>query len=51
MHLEEHSVDVFTGSPRGSLDDQKAILEMTEEVMSRLDESSFFVDKVSEPVL
>jgi hypothetical protein len=37
--------------PRGSLGEQAAVLEMAKNLMSRLDEPTLFLNKISEPVL
>ncbi|KAH3909625.1 hypothetical protein HBH56_158950 [Parastagonospora nodorum] len=48
--LRQDSTTATSDSPRGSFEEQTAVLKLTKEIMSRLDEVSL-IDKVSEPVL
>jgi hypothetical protein len=49
--LEHTSPVVNAGPPRGSLEEQIAVLQMTKDVMSMMDDESLLMSKVSEPVL
>lgn len=49
--LKQTSTIIQSDSPRGSLEEQIAVLQMTKDVMSMMDNESLLVSKVSGPVL
>jgi hypothetical protein len=50
LRVEQHSLVSTSGPPRGSIDEQFAVLNMAQEVMSRLD-TVMLISRVSRPVL